>query len=272
ALADQSISLTKIAERPREGILMYTVQSGDTLSTIADEFGIDLRTLLWSNNLSATSTIKPGGQLKILPVSGVVHKVVDGDSLSSIAQKYQASQSKIESYNNLTSASAIKIGQELIIPGGIRPAAPKPAPATGVQLASGSSGYGDISSASGDTGASGSFGWPSACNYISQFFGWHTGIDIACPFGTSVVAADGGTVISAGWEGGYGNCVVIDHGNGFKTRYAHLASGGIHVRNGQAVSRGQHIGDEGSTGWSTGPHLHFEIMLNGAFQNPLNYL
>lgn len=273
ALADMSISLTTIAERPREGILTYTVQSGDTLSTIAEEFGIDLRTLLWANSLTDTSTIEGGDTLKILPVSGVVHKVVDGDTLSSIAQKYQASQSKIESFNNLTSASAIKIGQELIIPGGVRPA-PKPAPSSSVQIAStdGGSAFGNITQATGDTSASGSFSWPSACSYISQPYGWHTGIDIACPHGSSISAADGGTVISAGWEGGYGNAVVIDHGNGFKTRYAHLASGGIHVQVGQAVSRGQRIGDEGSTGWSTGPHLHFEILLHGAFQNPLNYL
>ncbi|MDP2587295.1 MAG: peptidoglycan DD-metalloendopeptidase family protein [bacterium] len=274
ALADQSISLTTIADRPREGVLSYTVQSGDTLSTIAEDFGISLRTLLWANGLTDTSTITGGDALKILPVSGVTHKVADGDTLSEIAKKYQASVDKILSFNNLTSETAIKIDQELIVPGGIKPAPPKPAPAVGVSLASnsGNSGFGSISQSSGDTSATGSFAWPSACSYISQYYGWHTGIDIACPYGSALSAADGGTVIEAGWAGGYGYNIVISHGNGFTTRYAHIKEGGIHVNVGQQVSRGQYIADEGSTGFSTGPHLHFEIMINGSFVNPLNYL
>ncbi|MFO0705205.1 MAG: M23 family metallopeptidase [Candidatus Andersenbacteria bacterium] len=272
ALADKSIVLTTIAERPREGVIMYTVKSGDTLSSIADEFGLSLRTVLWANNLSETSTIKPFATLKILPLNGVVHKVVDGDTLSAIAQKYQASIDKIESFNNLANESAIRIGQELIIPGGIKPAPPKPAPSVGVSLASNGTGFGAVSSSTGSTGSTGSFGWPLPCHYVSQYFGWHTGLDIACPFGSPISAADGGTVIFASWAGGYGYNVVIDHGGGYTTRYAHIKEGGIHVRVGQQVSRGQYIADEGSTGWSTGPHCHFEIMLNGAFQNPLNYL
>jgi len=277
ALADHSISLTTIADRPREGTLTYTVQSGDTLSSIAEEFGISLNTVLWANGLSDTSTIKPGGLLKILPLTGITHKVQDGDTLTAIAKKYQASFDKILSFNNLTSESAIKIGQELIIPGGIKPAAPKPAPSVGVQLAantgsSGGGGFGNITQ-SGDGASSGSFRWPASCNYVSQYFGWHTGIDIACPFGSALYAADGGTVVESGWVGGYGFNVVLLHPNGFKTRYAHVKEGGLHVQVGQSVSAGQYIADEGSTGWSTGPHVHFEIIEpGGGFVNPLNYL
>jgi LysM repeat protein len=272
ALSKPSMVLTTIAERPREEVLSYTVQSGDTVSTIAENFGLQPRTILWANGLSDSSIIKPGAQIKILPLDGVTHKVADGDTLQAIAKKYQASLDKIVSFNTLSNENAIKEGQELIIPGGVRPAAPRPK-SSGVKLAaSNGSSFAPVSESSGDTSSTGSFGWPIGCRTVTQYFGWHTGIDVACPFGTELFAADGGTVVFAGWNGGYGNSVVVDHGNGFQTRYAHIKEGGIAVRNGQAVSRGQVVGYEGSTGWSTGPHIHFEIMKNGSFQNPLNYL
>jgi murein DD-endopeptidase MepM/ murein hydrolase activator NlpD len=115
----------------------------------------------------------------------------------------------------------------------------------------------------------GSMAWPVS-GYISQYFGRHTGIDIAGSIGSPVQAADNGTVTSAGWDGGYGRCIVINHGNGLSTRYAHLSK--ISVSPGESVSRGQTIGARGSTGNSTGPHLHFEVMSGGSFVNPLNYL
>jgi murein DD-endopeptidase MepM/ murein hydrolase activator NlpD len=137
-------------------------------------------------------------------------------------------------------------------------------------------------------GGSGRFGWPER-GPITQGFGcsdllgepydpscpsrhFHTGIDIGCPFGTPIAAADAGVVsyVNWGWGGGYGNFVLVTHGNGFSTLYAHLSS--IAVSAGQVVRRGEVIGAEGSTGYSTGPHLHFEIRLNGAYQNPLSYL
>jgi len=126
-----------------------------------------------------------------------------------------------------------------------------------------------IQVASRSGSGSGTMAWPVA-GYISQYFGRHTGIDIAGGSGSAVMAADSGTVTFAGWDGGYGRCVVINHGNGLSTRYAHLSSMSVSV--GNSVSRGQAIGTRGSTGNSTGPHLHFEVLSGGSFVNPLNYL
>ena len=122
--------------------------------------------------------------------------------------------------------------------------------------------------------------WPAVGHGISSPFGYrihpitgqyklHTGVDINVGYGTPVYAADGGTVILAGWNGGYGNCIVINHGNGLTTLYGHLSS--INVSVGQSVGRGQTIGLVGSTGNSTGPHLHWEVAVNGQRVNPLNY-
>ena len=132
-----------------------------------------------------------------------------------------------------------------------------------------------------DNGATGSMMWPCpSCHTITSEFGWryhpiyhtqkyHSGVDIGASYGASIVAADGGTVITAGAVSGYGNCVVINHGNGITTLYGHMSS--IAVSSGQKVSKGQTIGYVGSTGNSTGPHLHWEVTVNGVRQNPLNY-
>jgi murein DD-endopeptidase MepM/ murein hydrolase activator NlpD len=128
-----------------------------------------------------------------------------------------------------------------------------------------------VASRSGSSGGSGALSWPIS-GYISQYFavGGHTGIDIAGSIGSPIMAAAGGTVVSAGWNGGYGNCIVINHGNGLSTRYAHCSK--LMVSAGQSVSRGQTIALRGSTGNSTGPHTHFEVISGGSFVNPLNYL
>jgi LysM repeat protein len=276
ALADQSISLTTIAERPREEIITIAVASGDTISTLAEEYGLQPRTVMWENGIGENTIIKPGANLRILPVDGLTHKVADGDTLEAIAKKYQASLDKILSFNNLPNPNAIKEGQTLVIPGGVRPAPPKPKPAPTRIASNNGSGGGSAfgpTTGDGDGVRTGSLQWPNGCTHISQGFHFgHTGVDIDCAFGTAIVAADGGTVSFTGWNGGYGNSIVVDHGGGFQTRYAHIKEGGILVRVGQSVSRGQTIGYEGSTGWSTGPHLHFETIQNGAFLNPFNFL
>ena len=130
-------------------------------------------------------------------------------------------------------------------------------------------------------GATGSMMWPCpSCHTITSPFGWryhpiyqtqkyHSGVDIGASYGATIVAADGGTIITAGSVSGYGNCVVINHGNGITTLYGHMSS--IAVSVGQKVSKGQTIGYVGSTGNSTGPHLHWEVTVNGVRQNPLNY-
>ena len=247
-----------------DNIQKYTVQEGDTLSTIAAQFDITTQTILWSNNLASTSTIRPGQELYILPVTGVAHTVQSGETLASIAQKFGGNVDDIVAFNGLVDASAITAGTELIIPDGEQPAPPPV-----VKLAS----VGSIFSSTPAVNAvpSGTkLQWPTTTRKISQYFGaYHTGVDIDGACGDPVWAAESGRVVSAGWYGGYGNQVVIDHGNGLRTRYGHMTS--INVSNGQTVSRGQYLGSEGTTGRSTGCHIHFETMVNGRFVNPFSY-
>ncbi len=138
------------------------------------------------------------------------------------------------------------------------------------------------SSSSGASYVGGEFAWPTpSCTYITSHFSprrknpvsgiWkrHTGTDIGAAYGTSIVAANSGTVTLAGWNSGYGNCVIIDHGGGRATLYAHMSA--YSVSAGQSVQRGQHIGNVGSTGNSTGPHLHFEVLINGVAVDPMQY-
>lgn len=136
-------------------------------------------------------------------------------------------------------------------------------------------------SSSGKSYVGGEFMWPSACTIITSHYSprrknpvtgvykRHTGVDIGAAYGTAILAANSGTVTLAGWNSGYGNCVVIDHGGGKATLYAHMSS--IGVSKGQAVSKGQQIGKVGSTGNSTGPHIHFEILINGSAVDPMQY-
>jgi len=249
--------------RQRDEIVYYTVQPGDTISDIAENFGISVNTILWENNLSSYKIIQPGDKLAILPTSGIRHKVVKGDSLNSIAKKYDVEAEKIIEANLLADASDITIGEALLIPGGTKPYV---APTYTSQTAS-------RYQTTGKTTGSGKMLWPNSCRRITQYFGWrHSGLDIACPFGSAIHSADGGTVIKAqgGWNGGYGNYIIIDHGNGIQTVYGHLSK--IYVGAGESVEKGQTIGAEGSTGRSTGPHLHFETRVGGVRKNPLYYI
>ncbi len=240
-----------------------------------------LRSIIWNNNYSATSVIKDGDKVLIMPFDGIRHKVKKGETLQKIVAKYKASLNKTLSVNNLVNENAIKEGQFLLIPDGVAPPPPpKPKPSV-VRLASnygGGSPYGQLSSAQGSTASTGSMQWPGSCHTITQYFRFgHTGVDIACTYGSTVVAADGGKVVKSAWDpGGYGYAVVIRHDNGLYTRYGHLKSGGLLVAAGQRVSKGQAVGLEGSTGRSTGPHVHFEVFtsgnLYGGFRNPLSYI
>lgn len=250
----------------RTEVMDYTVQSGDTISTIAQDFGITVNTILWENGLTAYSYIKPGQTLTILPMSGVRHKVAKGESLLGLAGKYDVDQEEILEANNLTNGNQLKVGQLLMIPGGSKlttvatgsktrqPAATVTGPQESAKPVYGSK-----------------MNWPTEGHTITQYYSWrHNGLDIANKIGTSIYAADAGTVETAGWNsGGYGNQIVVDHGGGKKTRYAHLSSFGVKV--GDSVSKGQYIGGMGSTGRSTGSHLHFEVMIDGKRYNPLNY-
>ncbi len=268
AIVKPDIASTKITKRARTKIITYTVEPGDTISTIAEGFEISVNTILWENNLSAYSIIRPGDKLTILPLSGVTHEVVKGENLSSIAKKYNIEEEKISEANNLASDVTLGIGQKLIIPGGKKE--------TYAQYTStiytGFSAIRDIIKVPDAKPAAGNkMNWPTVGSRITQYYSWrHHAIDIANKTGTPIYAADAGTVEYIGWGTGYGNQIVIDHGGGKKTRYAHLSK--FYVKKGQKVSKGETIGAMGSTGWSTGSHLHFEVIINGVKYNPLNYI
>lgn len=257
---------TNISAKPRDKIEQYTVKDGDTLSVIAEKFEISQDTIKWANDLTNKDSIKPGQVLKILPVSGVSYTVKDGDTLSSVAKKYSANQQAILDFpfNDIPDDFSLKAGQLLIIPDGSPPQAP--AIRRPQYLATGPQ------SPAFEAPGGAHFIWPVGGS-LTQYFSWyHPGIDIANSSAPGIAASDGGTVILAGWPDnfGYGNRVVIDHGNGYQSLYAHMSN--IYVSIGETVSRGQLIGKMGSTGRSTGIHLHFEIHYKGVALNPLNIL
>lgn len=261
---------TSISQKPRSEILEYEVQPGDTLSQVAEKFNISTDTIKWANDMSDKDSIKPGQILKILPVTGVSHIVKEGDTLESVAKKYSTSDQGILDFpfNDVPDDFKLKIGQLLIVPEGFPPEAAVPKTRVQPQYLA----QGPASPAFSAPGG-GNFVWPSTTQGISTYFAWwHPGIDLPNRAAPVVVASDGGTVVVAGWPDnyGYGNRVVVDHGNGYRTLYAHLSN--VYVSVGQSVSRGQAVGQMGSTGRSTGTHLHFEIHYNGIAVNPLAIL
>lgn len=269
SLVGIQLSESALKRMPRDKIIDYQVEAGDVISTIAQKFSISVQTILWSNDLTYYSLIKPGITLKILPTTGLLHKVQRGDNLSAIAKKYQADADKILSYNKLASAEEIAIDQDLIIPDGIKPATAKSTVTYNRPSQSGNSNTVPAKASVINTGTK--LLWPTAAKRISQYFSWrHSGLDIAGPVGTAIYAAESGTVETAGWnKGGYGYYIIINHGNGMRTLYGHASK--LYVSAGQKVTRGQTIMAMGSTGRSTGPHLHFEVRIGG-FKNPLSYI
>lgn len=263
-LLQAAVPRTIIPERLRRTVITYTVVPGDNLLTIAERFGLKPNTVLWANEAleSTPDLLYVGQELSILPVDGVFHTVEKGETLETIADQYGVSVEAIVQceYNGLALAPHdILPGQKLIIPGGIE--APKP------QYIRSLGGSVPLDAAQG----TGDFVWPVG-GYISQgYWELHQAIDIAGAHGDGVVASDSGLVTYSKWDSnGYGNLIVIDHGNGFVTYYAHLY--GFYVDVGESVQRGQLIGARGSTGRSTGSHLHFEIRYNNALRNPLVFL
>lgn len=227
----------------------YIIQSGDTLSSIAQKFDITITTLLNSNPNIKPTVLQVGQSLKILSINGVLHKVKSGDSLSGLAIKYGVSPEVIASANSLLADDVLKISQELIIPGG-RPI---------IQASTPTYAASSFSSYLFRAGENSIYPLVSGGRISSQPHGPHGAFDIAAPVGTGVVAVTDGIVeyVGYGWQGGYGNNVRIRHNNGATTLYAHLSK--AHVTSGQYVSRGEKIGEVGSTGQSTGPHLHLEV-------------
>jgi len=253
---------TQISNKVRDSVVDYKVQSGDTVASIANKFGVSADTVRWGNGLTSDK-IKVGQTLKVMPVTGITHTVAKGDTVYSIAKKYDADpQAMVDfPFNTFTDDETFElaIGQIVVVPDGVMPAAAVAPRAR------------QITPDAGTVTAMGQFVWPTAGRITQRFSWYHPGLDIANSIGTPDVAADSGRVIYAGWDtAGYGNMVLIDHGNGFKTRYAHMSQ--VMVISGQNIGRGQVIGKMGSTGRSSGSHTHFEVILNGVHVNPLNYL
>lgn len=251
-------------------ISTYVVREGDSLSAIADMFDVSVNTILWANNLTSKGGIAPGTTLVILPVSGLRHTVTSGETIASLAKKYGSDADEIASYNGLDVSDGLQKGATVIIPGGELAAAPtakaKVAAKTKTTAAAtkiktgGSMGAVKATGNTSDGTLSGSFANPVPAGRLSQgIHGWN-GVDLAAPSGSPIYASAGGTVIISrvgGWNGGYGNYVVIDHGNGVQSLYAHMSTDIVSV--GETVSRGQNIGTVGNTGQATGYHLHYEV-------------
>ena len=262
------VSDSQKAVTKRSGVTAYTVQPGDVIGAIAEKFDVTVNTILWANDLSFRSYIRPGDELIILQGSGLLHKVARGDTLIKIARKYDSEVDSIIEANRLQKdGSDIVIGEELFVPEGVRPT---PRPVFTSRPRSISRVSAPPPSVSAPAGSS--YIWPTNVRRITQYYGWrHTGIDIAGPSGSPLYASRSGRVIKSqcGWNGGYGCYIIIDHGGGVQTLYAHASQ--LYVTVGENVGQGQTIALMGSTGRSTGPHIHFEVRVNGRRQNPLQY-
>lgn len=262
---DSNVFQTSVSSNVRSKIIDYTVEKGDTLSTIAQKFGISEDTIKWENNLDS-DTLTVGDTLKILPVTGVAYKVQSGDTVYSIAKKFATDAQKIVDFpfNDFANPEtfSLVVGEVLVVPDGIQPSSQSTYTAPV---------YAQVPQFSGQQ--SGSFIWPLQ-GIITQGYSWyHNGLDIAGAVGTPIYAAKAGTVMEAscGWNWGYGCHVLLDNGGNYSTMYAHMVQQPS-VSVGQTVSQGQLIGFRGSTGRSTGPHTHFEIRIGGHAVNPLPYL
>ncbi len=234
-------------QEPKKEIQEYIVENGDTLSFLAEKFGVSLNTILWANNLTKKSKIKPGDKLIIPPVSGVIYHVKAGDTLSEIAKTYKGKVDEIIAFNNLANENDIYIGDILIIPNGIMPLPAKSQPApVSVPL------------------VDSQFILPVSSPYIiTQGLHWYNAVDFShpgYPCGKPVFAAAGGQVQKIAYDRMYGNYIRILHPNGVVTLYAHLSA--ITVNPGAKINVGDKIGYIGNTGYTigrTGCHLHFEV-------------
>lgn len=225
-------------------ISVYVVRSGDTLPVIAKMFGVSVNTIRWGNDLKSDK-LTPGDTLVILPISGVQHTVKSGETLQAIVKQHKGDLDEVLQYNNLTLGAKLSIGDVIIIPDGeATVVVTSKKPTTGSKSTPTYSGY---------------YMRPIVGGIKTQGVHGRNGVDLASVFGANILASAGGEVIIArtGWNGGYGTYVVIKHGNGTQTLYAHMSS--LSVKAGDRVTQGQIIGKMGSTGKSTGVHVHFEI-------------
>jgi len=280
---------TNVPTLPRLEVVQYTVQVGDTLFGIAEKFGLKAETILWANQPvlgDDPHNLRPGQELNILPVDGTYYRWSAGDGLNGVASFFSVQPEEIVNFpgNHLDSATLgdwtnpdIEPGAWLVIPRGRRefvswsvPEIPREDPDAAKILGAGACG----AVADGAVG-SGVFIWPannhflSGCDYNPSTNHW--GIDIDGDEGDPVYAADSGVIVYAGWnDWGYGYMVVVNHGNGWQTFYAHLSA--IYVSCGASIWQGNVMGAYGATGNASGAHLHFEMMYNGSKVNPLDYV
>lgn len=278
---------TVIPNRPRDDVITYTVNSGDTLFSIAYAYNLKPETILWGNSETLDDNphlLKPNQVLRVLPVDGIYYQWKAGDRLSAVAAEFRVDQDTIINYpgNNfdLTQVDSdgveLEPGTQLIIPGGWRPIKDWGPPAITRENPATARYYGEGACGAVYTGAvgTGTFIWPTTDRGVSGYGfdpGVHPAIDIAGSEGNPVYATDSGVIVYAGWSSyGYGLLIVIDHGNGWQSAYAHMSS--VAVSCGQSVYQGGFIGGLGNTGNSSGAHLHFELVYNGAKVNPLGYL
>ncbi len=239
----------------------YTVQSGDTIASIAAKFKISANTIRWANKLGSKKSITVGQELLILPVTGVKHTVVRGDTINSLAKKYRADAGEIADFNGIETGDTLKVSDIIIIPDGNGEIAEEKAVAKKTPSKNGGKLVNDLSNRAGD----GYFIRPVAVDggRIRKTQGYHgpyNAVDIGAPIGTPIVAAADGVVVTAkpkGWNGGYGGLTIVRHSNGSQSLYAHQST--IYVTAGQTVKQGDIIGRTGNTGRSTGPHLHLEF-------------
>ncbi len=271
-----SISPLTEAYRPaRNDLTLYRVQPGDTVTGIAVQFGVSPDSVLWANpKLEDNPDLLSLDQtLTIPPVSGVLYTVQNGDTLSQVVSKFKGGQSadavtqalvKLDFNQSRhalqTGNYTLTFGQLLMVPGGVKP-----------ETAGGGTPSGRTSRSTLAPRGMARFGWPVVGRITQSYWSHHHAVDIAASLGTPIHAANTGSVQMAGWDKtGYGNMVLINHGNGYQSRYGHLSA--IEVKEGDAVQKGQIIGRVGTTGHSTGAHLHFEIIRNGVKQNPFQLL
>jgi murein DD-endopeptidase MepM/ murein hydrolase activator NlpD len=253
---------------PFPPVVKHIILPGETLSGIAEFYDTDIASIVYANNLFSRDLLSVGAQLKVPTTPGLLHTVVAGDTPSALAAHYGIEQADILSVNVLDPSGALRPGDEIVLPGA------KP-PVTMVTVASRGAGDRPPAPAGGSGGGSGIlYIWPAE-GFITSGYGprsgrMHEGIDLAASMGAPVVAARGGVVVRAGWRDGYGYAVEIGHGGGISTLYAHLSE--ILAGVGRNVAQGELVARVGSTGRSTGPHLHFEIRTPGGKVDPLAYL
>jgi murein DD-endopeptidase MepM/ murein hydrolase activator NlpD len=254
-----------------KALLRYEVKRGDTLTKIAALFRTDIESIISWNEISNPHLIFPGQYLDILTIKGTLHKINKGDTIYSIAARYKADARSIAAFNLLDDPVQLKAGETLIIPGGVMP----PEERKAVQATLLASRYGERNTPpAGSEATRPSFRWPVQGRITSRFGprngSFHYGLDIAVPLGSYVGAAAPGVVFGTGFQQGYGLVLMINHGGGWSTLYAHNSQ--LLVEDNDKVSAGQPVALVGASGNATGPHLHLEIIYNGRKLDPLLYL